>query len=655
MKTDNQKRKKNKRLTGKMQATLWLVFCFFAVLIVFIIVMVIKVGMNKNYVKGSLSQKAGSDKEIPYQRGMILDRNGTVLAKSDKVYHMILDARLLTGESGTTKYLEPTVRALCAVYGYSENEIRQIINEHKDSAYYRLKKYLSYEEMAAFAAYEKNLPKKENGKPNDDKGLIAGVTFEEEFLRTYPNGDLGSHVIGFAKADGDGTYGIEQQYDEILKGSNGRIYDFYDSEWNVREEVRKPIDGNTVVSTIDANVQRIIQKYTEQFLNETGAKNAGVILMDVNNGEVLGMQSNYSYDLNNPRNLRMLYTEEQVANMTENEQVDALFKLWRNFCISDTYEPGSTFKPFTVAAALEEGIINKVETFKCDGGEQVLDYYISCHNARGHGNINAAQSIMFSCNDVLMQIAERAGRSIFADYQRHFLFGRPTGVDLPGEEAGIIMSEEQLNETELATSSFGLSFNTTMIQLGAAFASMVNGGIYYEPHVVKEIRNAEGVVLERIEPKVVCHTVSADTSEFLRDAFYMTVEEGTATAAKVEGYLIGGKTGTAQKLPRSADKYVVSFIGCVPADNPQYMIYVVIDEAADESVKSSASISSKLAGQILEEVLPYLKIYPNGEIKYPSFQITKEEVKKEAGEDGSGIVYDPSENEKKADVVPDGV
>ncbi len=650
MEQDVQRKKKRKRMTGKMQTTLWVVFCLFLVGILIVMIRVVIVGGNTSYAKASLSQKTGTNTVLQYKRGDILDRNGTVLAKSDKVYHLILDSRLLVNNETC---IDPTIRALCSVYGYEEGELRILIEEKKNSAYYRLKKYLTYEEKIKFEEYEKNLPKEEDGSPNKDKGKILGVTFEEEYLRTYPFGSLASHVLGFAKADGDGTYGIEQQYNEQLTGINGRVYDYYDADLTVQQETVPARDGQTIVSTLDANLQRVVQKHTEAFLEEIGAKNVGVLMMDVNSGEVLAMQSNYSYDLNHPRELTNWYTEEDIAAMDNAAQLDALYGIWRNFCISDSYEPGSTFKPFTVAAALEETLINTTETFLCNGGEKIANYFISCHNEWGHGLINAAQSIMHSCNDALMEIAKREGRTLFADYQRQFLFGSLTGVDLPGEVPGILMKEEQLNDTELATSSFGMSFNTTMIQLGAAFSSLVNGGIYYEPHVVKEIRNADGAVIEKIEPRVVRSTVSEETSEFMRDAFYLTVQEGTATAAKVDGYLIGGKTGTAQKLPRSEGKYLVSFIGCVPADNPQIMIYVVVDEAADEELQSRASIASALAADILEESLPYLKIYPDKEIEYPSFVIDEEDVKMQEGEIGdTGVVYDPMKNEENMQAIP---
>ena len=650
MEQDVQKKKKRKRMTGKMQTTLWVVFCLFLVGILFVMIRVVVVGGNTSYAKASLSQKTGMNTVLQYKRGDILDRNGTVLAKSDKVYHLILDSRLLVNNEDC---IDPTIRALCSVYGYEESYLRSLIDEKKNSAYYRLKKYMTYDEKILFEEYEKNLPKQEDGSPNEDKGKIIGVTFEEEYLRTYPFGSLASHVLGFAKADGDGTYGIEQQYNEELTGINGRVYDYYDADLTVQQETVPAKDGQTIVSTIDANLQRIAQKYVEAFLDEIGAKNVGVLMMEVNSGEVLAMQSNYSYDLNNPRDLTGWYTQEEIDAMDNTARLEALYGIWRNFCISDSYEPGSTFKPFTVAAALEETVINTTETFLCNGGETVANYFISCHNEWGHGLINAAQSIMHSCNDALMEIAKREGRTLFADYQRRFLFGSLTGVDLPGEVPGIIMEESQLNDTELATSSFGMSFNTTMIQLGAAFASMVNGGIYYEPHVVKEIRNADGAVIERIEPRVVRTTVSEETSEFLKDAFYLTVQEGTATAAKVDGYLIGGKTGTAQKLPRSEGKYLVSFIGCAPADNPQVMIYVVVDEAADEELQSRASIASALAADILKESLPYLKIYPDKEIEYPNFVIDEEDVKMQEGEIGdTGVVYDPLKNEENMQAIP---
>ncbi len=650
MEQGEKRKKKRKRMTGKMQTTLWVVFCLFLVGILIVMIRVVVVGGNASYAKASLSQKTGTDTVLQYKRGEILDRNGTVLAKSDKVYHLILDSRLLVNNEDC---LEPTIRALCNVYGYSEAELRALIEERKTSAYYRLRKYMSYEEMVQFEEYEKNLPKGADGSPNKDKDKIIGVTFEEEYLRTYPFGTLASHVLGYAKADGDGTYGIEQQYNEALSGINGRVYDYYDADLTVQQETVPARDGQTVVSTIDANLQRIVQKHTEAFLDEIGAKNVGVLMMEVNSGEVLAMQSNYSYDLNDPRSLTKWYSEEEIAAMDDTAYLEALYKVWRNFCISDSYEPGSTFKPFTIASALEETIIDTSETFLCNGGENVAGYFISCHNEWGHGLINAAQSIMHSCNDVLMEVAKREGREVFAEYQRNFLFGSLTGIDLPGEVPGILMKEEQLNDSELATSSFGMSFNTTMIQLGSAFSSMVNGGIYYEPHVVKEIRNADGVVIEKIEPRVVRTTISEETSEFLRDAFYLTVQEGTATAAQVEGYLIGGKTGTAQKLPRSEGKYLVSFIGCVPADNPQVMIYVVVDEADDEELQSRASIASSLAADILEESLPYLKIYPDTEIKYPNFVIDEEDVEMQVGEIGdTGVVYDPDMNEGNMQAIP---
>lgn len=648
---EEREQKKRRKITGKMQTSFFVVFCLFIVAIFVIMVRVVIVGNNKKYAKAALSQKTSGDVTVPFKRGSILDRNGSVLAESYLTYHVILDSRLLKKNE---EYLEPTCRALCSVFGYSMDEIMGIIEERKESAYYRLKKNISYEEKLKFVNYEKELPKTADNKPNPDAGKIKGVTFEEEYQRLYPFGSLASHVIGYLRKDGTGSYGIEQQYNDLLTGRNGRIYDYYDAELLPRQEVLPAEDGCSVVSTIDSNLQRIIQNKVEAFLTDIGAKNVGVLMMDVNSAEILAMQSNYSYDLNNPRTILQQYAKKPISEMTDEETVEALYRQWRNFCISDTYEPGSTFKPFTVAGALEEKVINTEEKFLCDGGEKVADYTISCHNEWGHGLINAAQSIMLSCNDVLMEIAKREGRKIFSTYQRRFLFGQKTGIDLPGEEEGILIEENNIHDTELATGSFGMSFNTTMIQLGSAFCSLVNGGTYYEPHAVKEIRSAEGVVIKSVEPKEVCKTISEATSEFLRDAFYMTVMEGTAKAAQIPGYLIGGKTGTAQKLPRSAGKYVVSFIGNIPADKPQVMIYVVIDEVADEAKQDQASLASKLAAEILKEALPYLKIYPDGEIEYPNYVFDEKDVEVTEGEIGdTGVVYDKTMDGGNLSVIPD--
>ena len=635
---------KPKKFTGKMQASLLLVFCVIVIVLIGLVVRLFIIKEKTDYAQKALAQQTYISSDIPYKRGSILDRNGTVLARSEKVYNLILDPRVLLSKETN---VDPTIRALTELYGLNEGDLRRILQEKPDSAYVVLLKQLSYEQKTAFYTYCEKPTKEE------DKGKIKGVWFEEEYLRTYPFGTLASHVIGFTVAGNEGNYGIEQRYNEELNGTNGRIYGYYDAELNIQQTEKPAVDGNTIISTIDANLQRIVQEKVEAFLDEIGAKNVGVLMMDVNTGGVLAMQSNYSYDLNNPQSLTNWYTEEEIKAMSNDERLTNLYSVWRNFCLSDTYEPGSTFKPFTVAAALEEQFISMDDDFYCDGVEMVGGWPIRCNNRSGHGHINLAQSIMFSCNDALMEMARRMDRSYFYTYQKHFLFGEKSGIDLPGEAVGLLIPESNLNASELATSSFGQSFTTTMIQLGSAFCSLVNGGYYYEPHVVKEIQNAEGATIQKIEPKVIVQSVSAETSELLKDALYLTVSDGTAKAAQVAGYLVGGKTGTAQKYPRSEGKYLVSFIGCVPADDPQVMIYVAIDEAADPTLQDKASISSALASSVLAEALPYLKIYPDGEIDYTLFAVKEEDIPMQEGTGADGEVqYDPSRNEESAEALP---
>ena len=376
------------------------------------------------------------------------------------------------------------------------------------------------------------------------------------------------------------------------------------------------MDGNSLILTLDSNIQTIIERYATEFRRDVGCNNIGIIVMNPNNGEILGMTSNEEYDLNNPRDLSRWYTEEELALMSEEEKYNALNQIWRNFCVSDTYEPGSTYKPFTIAAALEENLIQYDDEYECLGYHEVGGWKISCANRYGHGVISLTQSIMKSCNCALMDIVDLLGRGFYHRYQVNFGFGNVTGIDIPGESKGIIWEESKLNVTELATASFGQSFNVSMIQMAAAFSSLVNGGNYYQPHIVSQIVDPNGIVVKENTPLVVRKTVSEATSEFLREAFYQTVEAGTASKAKAEGYLIGGKTGTAQKLPRDAKKYVVSFIGCAPVESPEVVTYVVIDEPYDEEYSASSHYATTITSNILEEILPYLGCYPEGEIDY---------------------------------------
>ncbi len=589
---------KMKKFTHKMQAKLLLVFCVVLIAMIGLIARLVFLNRTdgERYAKKVLSQQTYTSTVIPFQRGSILDRKGTVLATSDKVYNIILDVKYMLEDE---KYPTPTIKALTSTYdSITEETVKELVDTKPESRYVILKKGISYEDMMPFKEKE------------EKDSNIKGVWFEEDYVRKYPYKTLASSVIGFTSSGNVGNWGIEQYYNDQLNGINGIEYGYIDSELKVEETVKPAINGNTVISTIDANVQGIVQQHIKTFNEEFGSVNIGVLVMNPNNGEILAMASNVEYDLNNPADLTPFYTKKEIEKMSEKERLDALNAIWRNFTISDTYEPGSTFKPFTVAAGLEENLIHSEDTYVCDGFQEIGGFKIKCSKRTGHGTITLTQALMLSCNDALMQIGAKEGKKVFYDYQNFFGFGHKTGIDLPGEAGGILVSDSERNATAVATNSFGQNFNTTMIQMATGFSSLVNGGYYYEPHIAKQILNPGGATLQNFDKVLVKESVSRETSEFIRNAMFQTVEEGTAKGAQVPGYKVGGKTGTAEKIPRSADTYLVSFIGCVPADNPEAVIYVVIDEPQNVVKQADSSIATRFASGILSEILPFLEIYP---------------------------------------------
>ncbi len=572
---------------------------------------------NEEYTQIVLNQHSSFDsRTIPYRRGDIVDRNGTYLATSEKVYNLILDPNQIN--KAPEKYLEPTVQALCEVFGYDRQDVLDTISENSDSYYVKFARQLSMEEKEAFEAKAEEMNKKFTDERKSSR--VKGVWFEDEYRRFYPYGSLACNVVGFSFDNGkQGSGGIEQYYNSQLIGTNGREYGYLDSESNMEKVIKSAENGNTIVSTIDANIQKIAEKYIDEWMNGIGSETAAVLVMDPNNGEILAMASNRRFDLNDPRNLSSMYSEAELAAMTESERSAAWNKMWRNFVVSDSYEPGSPAKPLTVAACLEEGVVYQNETFVCDGGQHVGGYNIRCVSRLGHGTISLERSLMKSCNDTMMQIAARLGIERFAKYQEIFGFGQKTGIDLPGEAdtSGLIRTADNMGPTDLACYSFGQNYNCTMVQMAAALSSVINGGSYYEPHVVKQILNEQGAVVKKVEPNLVRETVSQATSEFIVEAMFQTVdhEEGTGKAARVAGYQVGGKTGTAQKLPRSAKNYLVSFAGFAPADDPQVLVYVVIDTPhlpGEEQAHSTFAI--EVFQKVLTDILPYMNVFPDTEI-----------------------------------------
>lgn len=560
---------------------------------------------GEEYTKIVLDQQQYDSRVIPYKRGDIVDRNGTKIATSERVYNVILDVKTMLSDED---YVEPTKQVLKDCFGIEEEEVDTLIEESPDSRYSVLKKGIDYNTAKEFEAIDE-----------DDENYpdVKGIWLESDYVRTYPYNTLASDVIGFTVDGNVGNGGIEGYYNTILNGTDGREYGYLDGGTSVEQTVKEPINGKTVVSTIDVQVQSIVEKYIKQFNDERknnatageGSKNTAVMIMNPQNGEILAEASYPNYDLNNPRNLSSYYTQEQLDAMSDEEQLDALNSLWKNFCVSDTYEPGSTIKPFTVAAALETGALNGDETFYCEGSLHIGGYDIHCINREGHGTQTLKEAVENSCNVALMQIGEKIGAEDFIKYQHIFGFGELAGIDLPGEAAteGLLYTVDNMDETSLATNAFGQNFNVTMTQMLAGFCSLINGGEYYEPHIVKQIQDENGNVVENEEPVLVKRTISEETSTLVKDYMRGVVQNGSGKLADLEGYEVGGKTGTAEKLPRSEGKNLVSFIGYAPQENPEIAIYVVIDEP-NEYDQAQSSLAVQMASDIMKEIFPYLGI-----------------------------------------------
>lgn len=673
MSNEGRKRARRKALlTNRMKRKLALLFTIIVLALIGVNVRLAYINKTNGdkYTKRVLAQQDTNSTLLPYRRGDILDRNGTILATSEKVYNLILDPKVLSQnadeEDPDKDCVEPTLQALVQYFGLDEAELRATYNDRIDSSYVVLLRQLTKDEISEFEALMED----------DEAGArIKGVWFEDSYIRRYPYDSLACHVIGYTVTGNQGQTGIEQEYSDVLNGTNGRSYKYLNEDLEQSTMVRQPTDGNTVVSTIDATLQEIVEKYVDKFIEDytnkntegPAAKNIGVIMMNPQNGEILAMASDVDYDLNNPHDLveNGYLTQEEADAMSEEELLDARNQMWRNFCISDGYEPGSTVKPLTVAAALELGVVSDSSTFVCDGGQTVVEGQprIKCAKRAGHGLITLEGALMFSCNDALMQIGAMLGYENYLKYQEIFNFGLKTNIDLPGEanNATTVFNEDTLGVTELATSSFGQGYNTTMIQVASAFSSVINGGYYYQPHVVKKILDADGGTVENIGATLVRQTVSEKTSSLIRQYLYHTMygeadsngNNATGRNARVAGYAMGGKTGTAQKIPRSDRKYLVSFIGFAPVDNPQVVCYVVVDEpnAADATAQASSSFAQEIFKNIMTEAMPYLNIYATEEI--PADMQDEVDAQK-AAEEESGSTEEGTEEETAEEELPEG-
>lgn len=594
---------------------------------------VINASQGKQYSKQVLSQSQQKydSRVIPFKRGDITDRNGVVLATSEKVYKVILDCKVVNTKE---EYVEPTIKALVDVLGLDEETIREKLEDEttKSSQYQILQSNVSINQKKAFEDYtdvssdeaKETLTKEEIA----ERSNVKGVWFEEDYRRVYPLNSTASHLVGFTYTGNTADWGIEGYYSSTLNGVNGRQFGYYNSDDDVEQTIIDPVNGNSVQSTIDLNIQQVVEKYIDKFMTgmangprgEQGAANVGVVVANPKNGEILAMATDNPYDLNNPRDLTPYYSDEEIKQMKDKDDgtmLEALYGIWQNYCISDAFEPGSTVKPLTIGAALDADVVQPTDTFVCDGYQKFGDTMIRCSiYPRAHGTETLSDLIKHSCNDGLMQIGALLGPEEFLKYQKIFNFGSTTGIDLPGEATGILHSEENLSSgsTELASASFGQGYTCTMIQEIAAICSAINGGYYYQPHVVSKIMNEDGDVIKDIQPVVTKQTVSSDVSALIRQYMGAVMEsDGTGATAKVDGYSMGGKTGTAQKYPREDKKYLVSFIGFAPLDDPQVVVYVVVDEPNAESQADSLYAQYLYKG-IMTEILPYLNIFQDEEV-----------------------------------------
>lgn len=565
----------------------------------------------------SQAQQRYENRVIPARRGDIYDRNGNLLATSNKVYNVILDCKAVNEKE---TYTEPTVRALVNVLGLDEKDIRSRLSaeDTRNSQYQILKKQISMDEKKEFEeATEIPEDIEESGLTKaeiEERSNVKGVWFEEDYLRIYPFNEAACDTIGFTLSRDVADIGLESYYNSTLMGADGRQYGYFNNNADVEQTIIEPVNGRSIETSLDIGAQQIVEKYVNAFNEKMGGKNVGVIVEDPSTGEIIAMDGGDRYDLNEPRDLSREYSEEEIKAMNDEQTVEALNGMWSNYCVTDAFEPGSVVKPIVMAGALEKGKISESDTFLCDGLEVFganAETKIKCAvYPDAHGTETLGEVIANSCNDGMMQIGAKMGSEQFIKAQSLFNFGARTGIDLPNEGTGIIHTKDTMGETELATSAFGQGYTCTMIQEINALCSVINGGYYYQPHLVTKIKDANGGIVKTFSPTLLKQTISSNISADIRSYMELSVKEGTSHYSKVQGYSSGGKTGTAEKFPRGNGKYLVSFIGFAPVEEPEVVIYVVVDEPNVED-QATSRYPQYIAQGILSELLPYLNIAPD--------------------------------------------
>lgn len=590
------------RANGRFAFILFAFFAAFALM--FGRVLYMKVVHGAEYEAAAKNQQINRyDITIPPNRGSILDRNNQVLAISTTVYNVALDSLQLAEVAELSpEEQEKTLTTLCEYFPELDyNTLKQYVTINPETGELYMNNHWKYLVKGIERSVKEEL----------EAMNLKGVYFEKSSKRSYPLNSSACHLVGFTR--GDAQWGLEGYYNSYMEGTPGRSFILYNGADSVVHQDYDAKDGDTIITTIDYNIQKIAEEVVAETAAEWSAKNVAAMVMDPYTGEIYAMAESHSFDLNNPNEIPEWETDtkytENWDQLSSEEQLEYLNTMWKNFCVSDTYEPGSIFKPMLVAAALEEGVITPNSSFQCNGYTDIGGYRIKCHLVSGHGNINVEQIMAQSCNMGVIQIANLLGADKFYEYQREFGFGDYTGIDLPGEAAGQLHEKEAIGPTELATMSFGQTFNCTSIQVIAAFSSLINGGNLVKPHVVSQIVDADGNVVLQNDTEVVRRVISEKTSAYMRTALKATVENGLAKKLQIDGYSIGCKTGTAEQGSRTNDDlWTLSNMSYFPAENPKYIVFTVINQPSDyvEGVQTPTPMTKKL----IEGIIKYDNLEP---------------------------------------------
>lgn len=589
-------------------------FFICSVFVILLVILCFRVGyimiINADFLQQKAQELHNRERVIKAERGNIIDRNGTPLAVNKSVTCVSVIHNQITDKE---KVINVLSEKLELDYEYVKKKVNNRV------ALERIKTNVDKEIADEIREYD-----------------LDGVVIDEDYKRIYPYSTLASHIVGFVGKDNQGIIGLEVKYDKYLKGELGMILTTTNAKGieiqNIAESRREPVPGYHLATSIDMNIQKYAEQALEKVLILKKANRGSIIVMNPQNGEIYAMANKPDFDLNDPFNLGDLEVE------SSEEKQKMLNQIWRNYCINDTYEPGSTFKVVTAAAGLEEKVVKLDDTFFCPGYSIVADRRIRCHKAGGHGSEDFVKGVQNSCNPVFMEVGARLGVDNFLKYFKQFGLLAKTGVDLPGEAVSIMHKKNKIGPVELATLSFGQTFQITPLQLVRAGAAVVNGGRLVTPHFGVQIMDEDGELIKQLEYDNSKRAISEETSDTMRTILESVVSEGTGRRCYVPGYKVGGKTATSEKLPRSSNKYISSFLGFAPADNPQVIALVLIDEPV--GIYYGGTVAAPVIRELYENILPYMGISPKyvqrdfdeykvGEITIPNMiGKNKEEVKK---------------------------